>query len=112
VTDARGALQSIRFDRPAHGVNTSGRPLGIGCSFRVPGPLQYRPYWLGDSTLPLAVSSAVWSSRNGCRLVAVKHPDRALSSSSASRKEYSSAEPSPSAAANRLLSWAFVPYNT
>jgi hypothetical protein len=65
---------------------SGGRPLGIGFSFRVPHPPQYRPYWLGGSTLPLAVSSAVWPSCDGFRLVTVKRPDRALSSSFASRQ--------------------------
>jgi hypothetical protein len=29
--------------------------------------LRYRPYWLGGPTMPLAVSSAVWFSRNRLR---------------------------------------------
>jgi hypothetical protein len=45
------------------GVATRVRPLfGLARSFRVTDPLRYRPYGLGDPTLPLAVSSAVWFS--------------------------------------------------
>jgi hypothetical protein len=54
----------------------------------------------------------MWFSHDGLRLVAIKHPDRALSSSFASRSEYTSVKPSPSAAADRHLSWAFAPYST
>jgi hypothetical protein len=39
-----------------------GCPLRIGCSLRVVGLLQYRPYWLSDPTVPLAISSAMWFS--------------------------------------------------
>ena len=67
------------------GVSTSDRPLRIGCSFRVPHSPAYRPYWLSDPTLPLAVSSAVWFSKNRrASLVTFQFPDRALSSSCAS----------------------------
>jgi hypothetical protein len=41
------------------------RPLGIGYSFRVPGPSKYREYWFRDPALPLAISSAVRSSFAG-----------------------------------------------
>jgi hypothetical protein len=47
---------------------------GIGCSFRVPDPPTYRPYWLGDSTLPLAVSSALWLFRRRASLVTFQSP--------------------------------------
>jgi hypothetical protein len=81
---ARAALQSFRSRCSTLGVSASGRPLGIGRSFRVPDPMKYRPYGLGDSTLPLAFSSALWLSLARFRLGTVQYPDRALSSSSAS----------------------------
>ena len=84
VADARGALQSIWFACSTLGVATSGRPPGIGYSFRVPHPLSYRPYGLSDPTLPLAVSSAVWFFLARVSLVTVQRPDQALSSSFAS----------------------------
>ena len=34
--------------------------FGIGISFRVFVPSTYRPYGLGDPTVPLAISSALW----------------------------------------------------
>jgi hypothetical protein len=49
------------------GVAASRRPLGIGWSFRVPGPSKYCGYWFRDPTLPLAVSSALWFSFVGLR---------------------------------------------
>jgi hypothetical protein len=86
VASARGALQSVRFRCSTLGVATSGCPLGISCSSRVPDPLKYRPYELGGSILPLAVSSALWLFLNGFRPGTVKHPDRTLSSSLASHQ--------------------------
>jgi len=44
------------------------------------------PIWLGDPTLPLTVSSAVWFSKRRASLVTFQYPDRALSSSCASIK--------------------------
>jgi hypothetical protein len=55
-------------------------PLGIGCSFRVVGPVRYRGHCFRDPTLPLAVSSAVWSSF--VRLRRPKLTDRCALSSS------------------------------
>jgi hypothetical protein len=37
-------------------------PLAIRRPFRVPGSTKYRVYWFRDPTMPLAVSSAAWSS--------------------------------------------------
>jgi hypothetical protein len=56
------------------------RPLGIGCSFRVPGPPKYRAHWLRDPASPLAVSSALRSSLGRLRRRQLSH-QRALSSS-------------------------------
>jgi hypothetical protein len=47
---------------------------GIGCSSRVPRPPTYRPYWLGGSTLPLAIPSAVWFFAGGLRWSLVQRP--------------------------------------
>jgi hypothetical protein len=72
----------------------------------------YRPHGLGDPTLPLAVSSAVWSSRS---------PGFAgyLSSDRTSPLfefrlplEHYPTTPSQLAATGRLLSWALVPFST
>jgi hypothetical protein len=74
--------------------------------------MKYRPYWLSDSTLPLAVSSAVWLFLNGLRLVAIQHPESNPLFEFNLPIEYYPAKPSLSAAADGLLSWAFVPYST
>jgi hypothetical protein len=88
-----------------------GRPLGIGCSFRVVGLLRYRPYWLSDPTLPLAISPAVWSSRKrlGWLLFSFQHVP---SLEFRLPLEFHPAKPSQPAAADQLLSWAFAPYST
>jgi hypothetical protein len=83
----------------------------IGCSFRVSRPLQYRPYRLGAPTLPLAVSSALWSSSNGLRWSQLSDQSSPLREFHLSLESYP-AKPSRSAAANQLLSWASVPYST
>jgi hypothetical protein len=41
--------------------------FGLAARWRVFGLLQYRPYWLSDPTLPLAVSPALWFSRRRLR---------------------------------------------
>jgi len=56
-----------------------GRTLRIGYSLRVFGLLQYRPYWLGGPTLPLAVSPAVWSSCKRLRWHLIQIPVEILS---------------------------------
>jgi hypothetical protein len=66
-TSARAALQSIRFRCSPLSVAARRRPLGIGCSFRVPDLPTYRGYWFRAPTVPLAVSSAVWFSGGGFR---------------------------------------------
>ena len=81
---ARCALQSFRFCRSTLGVSAWGCPLGIGCSFRVPDPMKYRPYGLSDPAMPLAFSSALRFSFTRFRPGTVQYPDRALSSSSTS----------------------------
>jgi hypothetical protein len=48
-------------------------------------PLKYRLYWLGDPTLPLAVSSAMWFSLSGPRWPQLSE-QRIHSSSLASQK--------------------------
>jgi hypothetical protein len=96
----------------AGGVTTTNTSSsGIGYSSRVPHRCRYRPHGLGDPTLPLAVSSAVWSSRHRLR--------RPLFSDQTSPLfefrlplESCPAHPSQPAAARRLLSWAFAPYST
>jgi hypothetical protein len=65
--DVRRALQSLRLRCSPHDVAASRRPLGIGYSFRVPGPSKYRPHWFCDPALPLAISSAVRFSFAGLR---------------------------------------------
>jgi hypothetical protein len=77
---ARCALQSLRSRCSPGGVAASGRPLGINCSFRVPGPSTYRGRWFRDPTLPLAVPSAVWFFVGGLRRSQLSDR-RALSSS-------------------------------
>jgi hypothetical protein len=91
---------------------SQSRPLGIGRSFRVHDPLMYRPYWLGNPTLPLAFSSAMWFS-----LQRVSSGRCSASRSSPLLElnlplEYYPVKPSRSAAADRLLSWASFPYST
>jgi hypothetical protein len=88
-----------------------GRPLGIGCSSRVVGLLQYRPYWLGDPTLPLAISSAVWFSRKRLRWSRLSVQSNPLFEFRLPVECYP-AKPSQPAAASQLLSWALVPYST
>jgi hypothetical protein len=111
VARARGALQSVRFRCSTLGVTTSGCPLGVGCSSRVPAPLQYRPYWLGGPTLPLAISPAVWFSRNGIGRSPFSFQSNPLFELRLPL-EYYPAKPSRSAAADWLLSWASGPYST
>jgi len=88
-----------------------GRPLGIGCSSRVVGLLRYRPYWLNDPTLPLAISSAVWFSRKRLRWSRLSVQSNPLFEFRLP-VEYYPAKPSQPAAASQLLSWALVPYST
>jgi len=58
-----------------------GRPLGIGCSFRVCDPHAYRPYGFGAPTLPLALAPAVWSSVVRAGLIILQRSADILSSS-------------------------------
>jgi hypothetical protein len=44
------------------GVSAGRRPLGVSYPSRVPGLPKYRGHCFRDPTLPLAISSAVWSS--------------------------------------------------
>jgi hypothetical protein len=91
---------------------SKGRPLGIGGSFRVLDPLKYCPHGLGNPTLPLAFSSAMWFS--------LQRGSSGRYSASRSKPlfefdlplEYYPAKPSRSANADRLLSWALFPYST
>ena len=57
------------------------RPLGIGCSSRVYDPHPYRPYGLGDPTLPLALAPALWSSVVRTGLIILQRSADILSSS-------------------------------
>jgi hypothetical protein len=105
-----GALQSLRFRRLPPDVTVQGRPLGIRCSCRVPGPSKYRSYWFRDPTMPLAISSAAWFSFGGLRRSQLSNR-YALSSSFAFLQSFP-ASPSQPTAVSRHLSWAFVPYST
>jgi hypothetical protein len=109
--NARGALQSLQSRCSNHDVTDVTRPLRIGCSFRVPRPLRYRPYGLDGSTLPLAVSSAVWPSRNGFRRDAFSSPTSPLFEFRL-RLECYPARPSRQTAVGQHLSWALSPYST
>jgi hypothetical protein len=93
------------------GVTASDRPLGIGCSSRVLGPLKQRPHWLSVATLPLAVSSAVWLFLSGLRRAPFSVQSNPLFEFGLP-PEYYPTRPSRPAAAGQLLSWAFVPYST
>jgi hypothetical protein len=88
------------------------RPRGISCSFRVLGPLKYCPYWLGNPTLPLAFSSAMWFSSQRVSSGRCSASEVEPSLRVYLPLEYYPAKPSRSAAANRLLSWALFPYST
>jgi hypothetical protein len=66
MTD-QSALQSIRSSCPPLDVSGGRRPLGIGCSFRVFVPGNYRGVGFREPALPLAVSSAVRVSFAGPR---------------------------------------------
>jgi hypothetical protein len=87
------------------------RPLGIGCSFRVPGPSKYRSYGLSAPTLPLAVSPALWFFSDGCRWSLFSVQSSPLFEFRLPL-EYYPAKPSRPAAAGQLLSWAFGPFST
>jgi hypothetical protein len=62
--------------------------------------------------LPLAVSSALWVSHGGFRPVTVIASRRYPLFEFRLPLEYTSVKPSPSTAADRLLSWALLPYST
>ncbi len=88
-----------------------GRTLGIRCPFRVLSPPEYRSYWFSNPAMPLAVSSAVWSSQDR------PHQPRLGSRQSPLFEfrlppESCPAEPSRPAAAGQHLSWTFAPYST
>jgi hypothetical protein len=55
-------FRRVRLCCSPRDVTVSGRPLVIGCSFRVPGPAKYRSYWFRDPTLPFGLPSAMWFS--------------------------------------------------
>jgi hypothetical protein len=74
LVNARDALQSLRFTSLAWVLPHQDRTLRIGYSLRVVGLSQYRPYWLGSPTLPLTVSSAVWSSCEKLDWLPLKSP--------------------------------------
>jgi hypothetical protein len=84
---------------------------GIGRSSRVFGPLKYRPYWLGGSTSPLAVSSALWFFLNGLRQSQLRDQSNPLCEFHLPL-ECCPAKPGRPAAANQPLSWTFLPYST
>jgi len=69
------------------------------------------PMWLSDPTLPLAVSSAARSSRKKRRWSRLSVQSNPLFEFRLPIESYP-VKPSQSAAADRLLSWAFVPYST
>jgi hypothetical protein len=79
----RGALQSLQINCSIPGVSARNRPLGIDASFRVLIPPKYRPYGFDDPTLPLAISSALWSSFRGLGRLPFSVRSKRLSSSSA-----------------------------
>jgi hypothetical protein len=88
------------------GAAAGGPPLGVGCSFRGLVPPKYRPYWLGDPALPLAVSSAVrFSFDRGAGGFAAR--GRNLSSSLALRQSITqrtlAARPEPAGSSHGLL---------
>jgi len=69
------------------------------------GLMPYRPHWLGDPTLPLAVSSAVWSFRTRLRWSPFSHQQNPLSSfaSDQSRTEFNlAARPQPAGSSHGL----------
>jgi hypothetical protein len=86
-------------------------PPGFGFSFRACGLLRYRPHGFCDPTMPSAIPSAPWCSRNRLRrsqsssrsnaLVEFRHP-----------LKYLPAKPSQPAEADQHLSWTFAPYST
>jgi len=78
--NARDALQSVRFNSLSLVVATPGVSSSdwlLAQSFRL---LQYRPYGLSDPTLPLAISSAVWSSCKRLRWLLLSLQSNPLSS--------------------------------
>jgi hypothetical protein len=87
------------------------RPLGIRCSFRVPGPATYRDHGFREPTMPLAVSSAAWSFVAGLRRSQLSDRQRPLCEFRVP-PAYCPTRPSPSAAAGERLSWAFGPFST
>jgi hypothetical protein len=84
---------------------------GVGYSFRVPGLLKYRSYWLNVPALPLEVPSAVRSSLNRLRWSQPCVQSSPLFEFR-SPLESTLANPSRPAAARQLLSWAPVPFST
>jgi hypothetical protein len=109
--DARFALQSFRSCCSPRHVSVRRRPLGLGCSSRVPHLTGYRGCWFRDSTMPLAVSSAAWLFPGQAAPPTVKRSMRPLFEFGRP-PEFCPTRPSRPAAANQLLSWAFVPYST
>jgi hypothetical protein len=108
--EARRALQSIRFRCLATGVADDDHPLGVAVSFRVspaevPPVLVRRSRYVVGRFLGFAVFLAAgpWDT--------VKRPHKPLFEFR-SPPEYYPAAPSRSAGADRLLSWASVPFST
>jgi hypothetical protein len=88
------------------------RPSSRSClPVQSPNPPKFRPYWLDDPALPLAVSSALRFSLGRAR--GAQSSDRTnLSSGFCPPPEYYPADPSRPAGADRLLSWASDPFST
>jgi hypothetical protein len=105
VAPFRGFGSAARTETSPPRTVLSGQPL-----VQSHRPPKYRRYWLGDPTLPLAISSALWFSFGGPHCPQLSR-QRIHSSSLASRKSYP-AEPSRPAAAGQHLSWACRPYST
>jgi hypothetical protein len=79
---ARGALQSIRYRCSLQCVTADRNVLFWNCaSFRDLFPETYHPYRLGDPTVPLAISSALWFFVSRPRRLLFKVTDATLSSS-------------------------------
>jgi hypothetical protein len=92
------------------------RPLGIGCPSRVYYPHTYRPYRLGDPTLPLALTSALWFSALRAGLSIFQRSATLLSSGFAFLQSITqsnlAAARGRSLRTKQLLPWALFPYST
>jgi hypothetical protein len=92
------------------------RPLGIGCPSRVCYPHAYRRYGLGDPTLPLALTSALWFSALRAGLSIFQRSATLLSSGFAFLQSITqsnlAAARGRSLRTKQLLPWALFPYST